>query len=291
MVSGRDPELAIEALYSLAYQDEEEAAKIFHTALTSSRFSAVKAHALLAMADSSLADRFSDQTYRALEDKDPLIRSAAALALKGLADGETPMRIAEILESEQRPSVVSDLLLVLGLTGGAQHQRSAQRWVGRARDENIAKLAERVVKVLSGKLDSQVLEECYQRRLSEPSLSGRWHFRLRDEVTKEIYKGLELDRIIRKDLSAGDSEGGTSEDTPTGGDEESGGEEENQGSSTEGDGLNGGQDVSSPPQGSSGGEDPSQTKKFLFRREVIEWDLLLWFNHYPYFPQSFFQGK
>jgi len=274
IISGADIKAAENAIYSLGFQEEEKAKAIYRSVLDSSGYPfSVKAHCILALVDADLLASFLDQLHKATKDQSAVVRSAAVLALKNSKNRETSILLAGRLEIEKDPAVISDLLIVLGLIGGAQHIESIESRVSKLKREQKGS-AEQACKVMAGKLDVRVLEDIYNRRLSD--LSASWSFRLRDRVMSEIYKslGLEQDRITRRvsDESSG-SQGDGSE-----GDGESGGGDDGESNSGEG-----GED------GQSSGGDTQGKKKVIYRYHVMEWDLLLWFKEFPYFPESTFR--
>ena len=67
----------------------------FEEALSSLRFPEVRAHALLALIDWNLGGRFAVRAERALNDPEPEVRSAAALALLRLGHTDAPLWLTE----------------------------------------------------------------------------------------------------------------------------------------------------------------------------------------------------
>jgi len=294
--AGLDPRIAADALYSMTYQDEKKAAAIFSTVLNSSRESYVRAHCLLALSWSGFAASFQDEVHDALRDPDQQMRSAAALACRHVHDDTTCAMIGDALEKEKNPEAASDLLLVLGILGGKQYLQLADHWAKQRGDEVMSGVAQKVAKVMSNKMDPRILEELYAERLSR--ISGMWHFRLRDAVMTEIFKGLELDKIVRM-TSDSDFPGsyGTGESGGSGYGVDPGSGNTDLGSGGTGEGGEAAGGVETPDEedggsgSSDGGTDFSLKKKKLFRYEVIERELLLWFKRYPYFPDSYFNSR
>lgn len=287
IIKGADARAAEDALYSLARQDQGKAAAHFEAVLDHPRFPSVKAHCLLALAEVGRAQDYPARVHEALQEPDPSVRSAAALSLRHSRSGETPMRLGEALRAEGEPAVAGDILLAVGLVGGSQYLEAVQQWMERRQaSPELKRTAGRVYKVLTGKMDPAILNEQYEDRLSQ--LSARWHFRFRDRVMEEVYRGFELDKIIRRRPLPDGSGGGESSSG-------SGGESGDSGDS----GNDSGDGGDTGDTGDAGGEaaeaavpadDTGPGKKFQFRHEVYEWDLLQWFDHYPYFPEACFSG-
>ncbi|MBU0755733.1 MAG: HEAT repeat domain-containing protein, partial [Planctomycetes bacterium] len=220
-----------------------------------------------------------------LKDRDPAVRSAAALALLDSRDTNTVACLLDAVQSERSHDVLSDLFIVLGLKKGMQSLEAASKWAGKTQMNSLVATAKLVVKVLQDKTDVQVLEGLHRQRIA--ALSAQWNHRFYNRVMEVIHHSFELDRIIRKaaeEESGNDTDDGTGVEDPV----ETPTEGDGDGGADTGTGIG---DSAEPAQT----EDPlpstqsSPQKKFLFRREVLEWDLLLWLNRYPYFPESFFE--
>jgi hypothetical protein len=278
-----DHQVAADALYSLAFQGEEHALDTFKHIIENAKYPSLKAHGLMAAADSDLAKPLLSNLHRALKDLHAEVRSAAALSLVMCKNEETPMLLAERLRVERDQAVITDLLLSLALVGGSQYVESAAGWAEKVKDPLLAKTAQKAVKGLKGKLDLRMLKACFEKKISHSS--GRWEFRFRDAVMREIYKGLELDRIMRK-TSDSESTGGTEGEQGTDGGSSDGGT----GAGAGGGSGSGGDDQGRTAPGGSDDEGQEKKSKFDFREEVIEWDLLQWFEAYPYFPSTIFSS-
>ncbi|MFH1998990.1 MAG: HEAT repeat domain-containing protein [Planctomycetota bacterium] len=298
VVSGPNPDLAIDALYASLIQADEDAWNSIECALNPARPSQVRAHALLAMIERECTQRFLQLIFQSMKDPHPEVRSAAVLALLKTGHAEAPTRLIEALRVETQPSVVHDLLLTLGLTGGVQTMEPIERWTRPSLRENAAaweleSTAETVISVFEGKTDPALLREQYEERLKQ--LSMGWGARFRVRVMNEIFKWMGLDRIIRKapendgtgsgQIGSDTPQSGTSEDTDASGEGEAPNSGEPEGTGT-------GEETQVSSQTTSADDtstDPAEKqKKFLFRREVVEWDLLMWFTHYSYFPDECF---
>jgi HEAT repeat protein len=292
IVSGKDPAAAIDALYSLAYQDKERAGEIFERAMRSERFASVRAHALLAMAEAGLVPEFMEGVQQALKDPSPQVRSAATLALHfGNPDGPANP-LLEVLQQERSADVLSDLFMTLGSRKGIQSLKEVRTWAGRSGTDEPVPTAQIVSKVMEGKSDPGLIEERLHARLDE--LSARWSLRLHDAVMREYYKGLELDRIIRKapdeDPTGGGGDPPDEPEVEDPGDSGEGGEDPGgDGGGDDGGGLDEPPAPAPTPTPPPDGTTERTGSNFLFRWEVLEWDLLLWMNRYPYFPESFFR--
>lgn len=293
LTEGKDPLAAVEALYALTSQDEGTALEAFDSALASARFPEVRANALLALIDWDLGARFAARAHRALNDPEPVVRSAAALALLNLENADSPAQLEDALKGEKDPAVIADELTVLGLLSGVQSLDAAEYWAERAGDVELKRTAELVLKVLNRKTDRRLLEERYVERLG--TLRAHWHLRLGSAVMREVYRALELDRIVRRTDTeedtggnTGSSQGGSSGDDEGDGDPDGGNKDPDVGLGNEPP-----PDDDDPPPPDDPPEDDTSGKKkgFNFRREVLEWDLKLWFDHYPYFPDSYFLGS
>ena len=161
-----------------------------------------------------------------------------------------------------------------------------------AQDAEVREMAELVQKVLVKKVDQSLLREIYEKRVAD--LSGRWVYRFRDCFMEEIRYGMDLDTILRRISTSGGSSG--EEETQ---DDEDGGTEE-------GGDESGDVDPSDPPSGEvpgpgEGGQTPpgqgnwgnfnQVRRRVAIRGEVVEWDILHWFEKLGYFPDSLFRKR
>lgn len=294
IISGANPDSAIDAIYASLAQSDKLAWENIEAALNPARSPQVRAHALLAMVERDCTDRYLPLIVDALKDRRPEVRCAAVMAMLKSNSPEKAARLMEALKIEKQTEVIHDLLVSLGLTGGMQAIVPIQKYSKPAKGKkrksdkgDLSATAQTVIRVIEGKTDPRVLEDKFDARLKQ--LTVGWGARYEARMMKEIYHWMGLDRIIQKntntdDLSSGDTQSGDS--SQSSGDSEGTGDSgssDQVGSITESGGS-----TSSQTTSSSSSDDLTSQKKFLFRREVVEWDMLMWFEYYPYFPRELF---
>jgi len=120
------------------------------------------------------------------------------------------------------------------------------------------------------------------------ALSGRWAYRFRDAFVASIRYGMELDTILRRVTDDSGESGGGDSSSGSGGDSsggDSGGDDAGGNDSSGG----GAEQLLLYDGGSGQGENGK--KKFILRGEVVEWDILHWFEKLGYFPDSLFRKR
>ncbi len=271
---GQDETAALDALYSLASAAGEGSVPVLAEILSAPRFSAERrCHALLAAADVGLAGAFLEKSREALSHSSSLVRSSAALAIAAFQDhGAVPL-LRKTLSNENEKETLRDLIMVIGLLGSEQDRGVLAKWLKPDADPDLKTMAGIAGKVLGKKMERALLEGEYEKRIS--SLSGRWSYRFRSAFLDEVRYGLELDSILRREpgdtgqsREPADSPGGEGGSEETGGDDPASGEEEG-----------------------AGGEENNSKRRLLVRGEVVEWDILHWFEDLGYFPDLFFRGR
>ncbi len=286
-IRGSDEAAALDALYSLASAFGESAAPLLlQVALNSPRSPAMRSHALLAAADGGVMEAMLGQSRRSLADSSPDVRSAAALALGIFGQRNSVSSIRSALDVEKDPAVAVDFVIVIGLLGNPQDADIMTHWIENDHSGLVAPAALLARKVLKGKTDSRVLADAFERRVA--ALSGRWAYRFRDAFVASIRYGMELDTILRRVTDDSGESGGGDSSSGSGGDSsggDSGGDDAGGNDSSGG----GAEQLLLYDGGSGQGENGK--KKFILRGEVVEWDILHWFEKLGYFPDSLFRKR
>lgn len=288
--TGRDLPAALNALYSLAASGAPGAAETLLRAFENSAHDDPRSvHALLAAGDAGLGESFRQPARQSLSVASDSVRSAAALALVGLEDRGAIELLKKQLAGEKVERVVLDLLIALGLVGIAQDAPEVERFGESAQDADVKELAALVHKVLVKKVDVALLQDIYEARLT--SLSGRWVYRFRDCFMEELRYGMDLDTILRRVVSGSGSSSGDDAQDEGGGQEEGGDEsgdtEPSDPPSGEIPGPGEGEVTTPPGQGTLGGYNQVR-RRVIVRGEVVEWDILHWFDELDYFPCELF---
>jgi len=284
--SGLDIPAALNALYSLAASGAHDASGTLLKAFRNAAHDDPRiVHALLAAADAGLGDSFRQPARESLSVASDSVRSAAALALAGLEDRGAIRLVKKQLAGEKSERVVLDLLIAAGLVGIAQDTEEVEHLEQNAQAAAVRELAGLVHKVLVKKVDRTLLQDIYEERLA--SLSGRWVYRFRDCFMEEVRYGMDLDTILRR-VSV---DGGTETDDDAGDGQEEGGDESGDEPSDppsgEIPGPGEGEATAPPAQGGQGNFNQLR-RRVIVRGEVVEWDILHWFDELDYFPRELF---
>jgi len=218
------------------------------------------------------------------------LRSAAAVAVAGLEDGGAIGLLKKQLAEEKVERVVLDLLIAIGLVGIGQDADDVEQFAQKAQSAAVRELASLVHKVLVNKVDRALLQDIHEERLA--SLSGRWVYRFRRSFMEEVRYGMDLDTILRRVGVVGSASGGTETEDEGGGSQEeggdgSGGEEQSDPPSGEIPAPGEGEVTTPPGQGSQGNFNLVR-RRVIVRGEVVEWDILHWFEELDYFPREIF---
>jgi|GEM_PF-2205565 len=289
--TGLDLRAALNALYSLAVSGAPGASGTLLKAYRNAGRDEPRAvHALLAAADGGLGEDFRGPMRESLSVASDALRSAAAVAVAGLEDGGAIGLLKKQLAEEKVERVVLDLLIAIGLVGIGQDADDVEQFAQKAQSAAVRELASLVHKVLVNKVDRALLQDIHEERLA--SLSGRWVYRFRRSFMEEVRYGMDLDTILRRVGVDGGSSGGTETEDEGGGSQEeggdgSGGEEQSDPPSGEIPAPGEGEVTTPPGQGSQGNFNLVR-RRVIVRGEVVEWDILHWFEELDYFPREIF---